>query len=465
MSSTFGGINNALTSLYAQRRGLDITGQNIANANTEGYSRQRAEMQAQAGSLVTALYAKSDSTGAGVTVSDVQRLRDEYLETRGRSEHERTAYLTDQAAVYSSIEDVFAEPNDTALQAQLHDMWGAWSDLGNNPKDPAARSALLQQSATVVDGMHDAYETLAGQWSATRRQLNVFADQVNTTASAVAKLNESIALATASGVTVNELHDQRDVHLMNLAELVGGTAYKRDNGAVDVFVGGSPLVSGVTTRKLEVTGAIDLADQMADPLVNPMQIRWADTGTAVTPGGTMGSMADSLTVVIPTYTAALDDVAAKLADTVNAAHSAGYGLDGNTGRPFFSGTKARDLAVAITDPTQIAAAASAGGTLDGSVADSLSATGSSTTGPDGAYREMIAQLGITSQTIGRRSGIQSNVTDQVDAARQSESGVNLDEEMTNMIKYQRGYEAASRVLTTVDEMLDQLINRTGLVGR
>ena len=462
--STFGGINNALTSLYAQRRGLDITGQNIANANTEGYSRQRAEMQAQAGSLVTALYSKSDSTGAGVTVSDVQRLRDEYLETRGRTEHERTAYLTDQAAVYSAIEDVFAEPNDTALQAQLHDMWGAWSDLANNPKDSAARTALLQQSETVVDGMHDAYATLSGQWSATRRQLNVYADQVNTTASAVAQLNESIALATASGVTVNELHDQRDVHLMNLAELVGGTAYKRDNGAVDVFVGGSPLVSGFTTRKLEVTGAVDLADQMADPLVNPMQIRWKDTGTTVTPGGTMGSMADGLMVVIPTYTAALDDVAAKLADTVNAAHSAAYGLDGSTGRPFFSGTKARDIAVAITDPTLIATATSAG-TLDGSVADAIADTGSSTGSPDVAYREMIAQLGITSQTIGRRSIIQGNVTEQVDAARESESGVNLDEEMTNMIKYQRGYEAASRVLTTVDEMLDQLINRTGLVGR
>jgi flagellar hook-associated protein 1 len=105
------------------------------------------------------------------------------------------------------------------------------------------------------------------------------------------------------------------------------------------------------------------------------------------------------------------------------------------------------------------------GTFDGSVARGLATTATQAGSPDGFYQTMIAELGVSAQTSTRRGEIQLNVTGQVDAAREAESGVNLDEEMTNLLTYQRGYEAASRVLTTIDSMLDQLINRTGLVGR
>src|SRR5919112_2356639 len=182
MASSFGGINTALTSLYAQRRALDVTGQNIANANTEGYTRQRAEMQSQVGSISPAMFAKTDGLGTGVAVSDVQRLRDEYLENRGRAEHGKNSYSTSQTAAYSAIEDVFAEPGDTALAAQLHDMWGGWNDVANNPQLAATRSTLLQQSSTVADGLNTAHASLADQWSVSRTQLSAYADEVNTTA-------------------------------------------------------------------------------------------------------------------------------------------------------------------------------------------------------------------------------------------------------------------------------------------
>lgn len=462
MASSFGGLNTALTSLYANRRGLDVTGQNIANANTKGYTRQRTEMQAQTGSIVPTLWSKSDGVGTGVAVTSVQRLRDEYLETRGRTEHAQSAYLTNQVSTYAAIEDVFAEPSGTALQAQLHDMWGAWSDVANNPDKVAGRSALLQQSKTVVNVLHDTHDALANQWSASRATLAAYAAEVNTTAGAVAQLNDSIVNAIASGVTVNELQDQRDLHVMHLAELTGATASRRQNGAMDVFVGGSTLVSEFTTRQIEVVGAGRLADQALDP----MTVRWADTKTAAPPGGTMGAVADTMTVIIPELSAELDGVAAALVETVNAAHTAGYGLDGVSGRPFFNGTTADtiELAIDFSNPEQVAASATEG-TFDGSVADALAGSGILTTGPDRKYQDLIGQLGVAAQTSGRRADIQSNVALQIDAARESESGVNLDEEMTNLLTFQRGYEAASRVLTTIDSMLDQLINRTGLVGR
>lgn len=460
MASSFGSINTALTSLYAQRRAIDVAGQNIANANTEGYTRQRVDMQAQTGSISAAMYAKTDGLGTGVGITDVTRLRDEYLENRGRTEHGNSAYLTAQSSSYTAIEDAFAEPGSTALQAQLGQMWDAWSDVANNPKDPAARSALIEQSSTVADQMNDLHSTLAGQWANNRTQLEAYANDVNTTASTVAQLNDSIVKATATGLTVNELEDRRDVAVMHLSELTGAIASPRKSGAVDVIVGNSTLVSEFTVRPLQVTGAQRLEDQSIDP----MTLQWADTKQTIAAGGTMGAVVDTMTNIMPGISASLDKVAKNLIDTVNTAHAAGFSADGSTGLNFFNGTDASTIQVAVTDPAKVAYAASTA-TLDHSVADGLATTGTSTTGPDADYQSMIGQLGVASAASTRRNDIQTNVTEQADADRESTSGVNLDEEMTNLLTYQRGYEAASRVLTTVDSMLDQLINRTGLVGR
>jgi flagellar hook-associated protein 1 FlgK len=437
-----------------------VTGQNIANANTEGYTRQRVEMQSQVGSTSAAMYARTDGVGTGVAVSSVQRLRDDYLENQARTAHGNSAYLTAQSSAYTSIEDTFGEPADTALQAQLGQMWDSWSDVANNPKDTAARSALLQQSSTVADGLNNAHAQLAGQWGNNRTTLSGYVDEVNTAAATIAQLNKSIVQAKATGITVNELEDRRDVAVMHLSELTGATASQRPNGATDVFVGNSTLVSEFTVRNLEVSGAARLEEQSTDPL----NLRWADTKTPIQAGGTMGGIQDVLTAIIPKLSDSLDSVAKNLADTVNAAHAGGFSLDGSTGLNFFNGTTASTIAVAITNPDQVAVSATAG-TLDHSVADTLADTGASGTGPDSEYQAMIGQLGVASQASSRRNDIQANVTQQADDARESQSGVNLDEEMTNLLTYQRGYEAASRVLTTVDSMLDQLINRTGLVGR
>lgn len=460
MGSSFGGINTALTSLYAQRRGLDVTGQNIANANTEGYTRQRVTMTAQVGSLSAAMYAKTDGLGTGVAVTDVQRLRDEFLENRGRSEHATDSYLKAQSASYVAIEDTLAEPGDTALAAQMRDMWGSWSDVANNPQLEAPRSALIQQSATVADQLNGAHEALARQWKQNESQMDAYVFEINTTAHSVAQLNDSIVQAKASGLTVNELEDQRDVLAMRLAELTGASAAKRDNGSMDIFMGGQNLVTGTVVREVEFVGAQRLEDQGTDPV----QLQWFDIKKPVQTGGQVGAAIDTMTTIIPDLSDDLDSVAKNLIDSVNAKHFAGFSADGTTGLNFFGGTTAGDIKVLVQDAAKVAISATAG-TLDNSVADKIADIGDLPGGPDREYQGVIGKLGVDSQGSARRAEIQSVVTEQVDAAREGEAGVNLDEEMTNLLTYQRGYEAASRVLTTIDSMLDQLINRTGLVGR
>jgi flagellar hook-associated protein 1 FlgK len=464
--SNFSGLTSALSALHAQRRAMEVAGNNIANANTEGYSRQRVNMQSAGTDTVAGVWSTTNNQNLGVKIEGVDRIRDAFLESRGRAEHTQDAFLTAQKGVYATIENVFAEPGDTALAAQLGDFWGAWGDAANQPKEAATKTALIQRGNIVADGLATAHNALSLQWNTQRSQLDAHAMDINTTASSVASLNESIFRAQNSGLQTNELEDKRDMEIMHLAELAGATSSVRKDGTVDVFLGGSSLVSGAISRKVESAGAARFDNQPADP-ADPQsaQLRWADGNrNAVTVGGKAGATMETLTVTIGHYATELDNVAAKLADLVNSEHVNGYGDDGGTGRPFFTGTTAKDIKVAILQPDQVALGSSSG-TVDTSIALKLSGSAKIDGGPDSAYQNMIANLGVTAQGVDRRAAIQSAMTADIDSSRDSVAGVNLDEEMTNMLTYQRGYEAASRVLTSIDAMLDQLINRTGLVGR
>jgi flagellar hook-associated protein 1 FlgK len=474
MGSTFSGLNTALTSLYAQRRGLDISGQNIANANTEGYTRQRVVMQSQNAGLVPGVYATQDTAGNGVAVSTVERLRNTALDQRSFTEHANSAYHNERAGAYNLIENVFGEPSDTAIQARLQDMWDGWNSVSANPDKAPPKAAMLEQATTVAASLNDASAALNSQFESTRKGLDTYVNDVNKAASSIARLNQEIVVATAAGLQANELMDQRGVQMLKLSELTGATATDLPNGALNVFVGSGPLVSEFTTRTIEI--APGSAQRMEDLATTDVNLRFKDTGTPVSAGGSMGAQMELLAKggTLSTMSDRLDQVATKLAETVNDKHRLGFSIDGTTGQDFFVSKNsfalsAANISVGIRDTAKLAiSSGDPTGTpkvLNGEVADDLSELGTSRTGADAEYQSLIGDLGVSAQSSIRRRDIQNAVTDQVDAARDAESGVNLDEEMTNLLTYQRGYEAASRVLTTIDSMLDQLINRTGLVGR
>jgi flagellar hook-associated protein 1 FlgK len=469
MSGTFGSISTALSSLYSQRRALDTTGQNIANANTEGYSRQRVQMQAATANPVPALHSTSDGVGAGVTVSDVARLRDTFLEARGRAEHSNSAYLAARNEIYGQVENVFAEPSDTALASQLDDFWNGWSEVASQATNTAVRSQLLERGRVVADGLKAAYDQLDAQWNTLRTQTGAYATDVNSAADAVALLNQTIEQQKAAGLPTNELADKRDLHLMELARLTGATTVARDDGTIDAYVGGSALVSGGVARHLAVAGSRELANQAG----SPVHLRWGseDGPAAAVTGGKLAAALDTLNKIIPRYANGLNDVAVKLAERVNEVHGAGYPMSGpDTAGDFFTsgtpgvGITARTITVAIDDPRDLGVSRVAG-SADGANADAMARLGKLSDGPDSAYRELVVGLGVEAQAAQRRADIQARVAADIDVLRSADAGVNLDEEMTNMITFQRAYEAASRLLTSVDQMLDVLINRTGLVGR
>ncbi|MGY1843045.1 flagellar hook-associated protein FlgK [Modestobacter sp. SYSU DS0875] len=468
--STFSGLNTATSALWAQQRGLDVTGQNIANVNTEGYSRQRAELQSIGGNPVPAIWSVSKDVGQGVNADTVIRIRDAFLEARAQAESGKTASMTVHDTTLAQIEQAFREPGETGIQAKLTDVFKSWGDLASNPTEDGARTAVLQKTATLVAEFHTTDAALDKAWTQTRGALDVLADDINTTITQVADLNTAIKKATQSGLPSNELADKRDALVLQLSQSIGATSSKGDFGTVDVAVGGATLISGSSATGVRVVGT-------ADPLearTTPPRLVTDPGGTTLNAGGTAGGQLTALRDTIPAYRERLDGVAQRMADEFNAAHTTGVDKTGARGGALFddgagatTGITAATLRLAITNTDRLAAAdLGTEGTpsTDNGNAMAIARLQSSADGTAVGYRQLIVKLGVEASVATGNLKTQTVVASQVDASRESVSGVNLDEEMTNMLRFQHAYSAAARMITAIDETLDVLINRTGRVG-
>ncbi|QXG75062.1 flagellar hook-associated protein FlgK [Modestobacter sp. L9-4] len=467
--STFSGLNRATTALWAQQRGLDVTGQNIANINTVGYSRQRAELQSVNGNVVPAIYSVSNQVGQGVDADTVIRIRDAFLESRAQAETATTAQMTVRDDTLATVEQAFREPGTTGISAKLTSVYTSWSELASSPKEDGARAAVLQNTATLVAELHTTSATLDQQWTQTRDSLDVLAQDVNAKAQAIADLNVSIRRGTQAGLPVNELADKRDVLVMDLAEAIGATSTPGSDGQVDVVVSGATLISGGSATRIKAVGTGDPATVSA---TNP-RFETDPGSTRVAVGGTAGGKLTALTETIPRYRTELDAVARQVAQEINTAHAQGYDKDGAPGGVVFDGGGAATITAAtitlkITDTAKLAAASRPPNGTDPSADNGNAmalgklkdAAGGSTT----LYRKLIVALGVEASVATSNLETQKVIGSQVEASRESVAGVNIDEEMTNMLQFQHAYQAAARLITTIDETLDVLINRTGRVG-
>jgi flagellar hook-associated protein 1 FlgK len=465
MSSTFGGLSTALNALMAQRTELTTTGQNIANVGTPGYTRQRAELQAASGASTAGLMRGTftEQTGSGVNVLSIKRLSDAFVDARQRDAHASTAGSQATVQAYDQVESIVGEPSDTGLSSQLTQFWTSFQTLAVSPNSVGARQAVLSKAQAIVDTVQHGRSAVDSAYTDTRTQLDALVAQVNTTATGVADLNDKIRVAQAGGAQPNELMDRRDQLVLQMSELTGARSTSNADGTVNVSVQGMAIVSGTHATALSVSGGTSIDTSTATPL----QLTFANGGTAGITGGQLGGVVDSLRSVYPDAAAGYDAVASSLATSVNALHSTAQDLDGNPTGNLFAGTTAKTLSLVVTDPRKLGAAAATGtgATFDGSIADAIAALRTSSSGADTRWSAVVAATGVNSAAAQNRATVNTSISTQADAARDSASSVSIDEEMTNMLTYQRAYEGAGRLMTTIDSMLDTLINRTGQVGR
>lgn len=475
MSSTFGGLQRTLDALNAQRFGLDVTGQNISNLGTPGYTRQRAD-QVSVGTVtgVPILYTKGENVGS-VRTDGISRLNDQVLDQNARREHAVNGAAQQVATTYSDIEAVYDEPSSNGLAQQFSQLWGAWGDVATHLGDggPAVRQTLLTESATVVSQLNATAGALGRIATNTLGQLRTTVSTVNDQLASVASLNKQIVAGNAAGQSTNELQDQRDVLLQSLADEIGAAVTFEPNSNATVSIGGSVVVAADQAATLSVdasgTGATTYS-VTSDRTYGGASWTPGPTTLPVAGGETLGTL-EALNTTIPDAQQQLDGVAQALADTVNGATAGKYPAGSATpsSTPFFtdgaSGTTvtAANITLNITDPAQVPVSSTAN-SLEGDAALALSQAASGAGSPDAKYAALIGALGTEASGATQRATTQATVTGNADAARESASGVSLDEEVTHLMQYQRAYQAASRAMTTVDQMLDTLINRTGTVG-
>ncbi|MDQ4504517.1 flagellar hook-associated protein FlgK [Sinomonas sp. ASV322] len=471
--STFGALSTAYSGLVAAQQALDVAGQNVANAGTDGYTRQRVDQAALGPAGPAGLSsAAGPRVGEGVAVQRIERLGNALLDASVRSTTAAAGYAAQRSAAYQGIESALQEPGSSGVSAQLHSFWAAWHDVANQPGEPAPASVLIDSGKQLAARLSGGYATLAGQWSATRADAATMVTTVNDAARQIAALNVRIRSALAAGGTANELVDARSRLTETVASLAGGTVREQADGTVTVLVGGNALVDGDAARAIGLAGAATMGTSPGPSLV------WADR-PSVPASLDGGSLAGALSVLAPAdghgtggpiaeAAAGYNALATSLAAAVNAVHTSGRTTGGATGLAFFaldpSLPPAEGLSVVPADASGVAAAAAGAGAYDGTTADAIAQLGASNGSPDSGWATFVTALGSSSKAAQQGEALSSTAASTAKTAQASSASVSLDEENLGLVAGQHAYQAAARVMSAIDQALDTLINHTGTVG-
>lgn len=471
--STFSGLNAAYTGLVAARRAADIAGQNVANANVNGYTRQRIELASVAPvGTVGKVGSFATGGGGGVSVVGITRMGDAFLDSQVRKSASVAGYTAARAASTNSLEVTLNEPSATGISAGLSKFWSAWQDLANNPTQEASAYGVIQNAGIVTSQIKSGFIAVSDQWTNLREGLDASVQTLNGLGSALAALNGQIQNATTTGASTSELVDQRNLLTKQISSIAGGSVFERADGTSDVYLGGNSFVVGTTANAVNVVGP-DTIDSGA------VTLEWADRpGSPIALDG--GTLAGNLSMLAPSDASGTggllaeaaktyNNLATTLAAQVNAVHSAASTRTGATGLNFFSistpGPAAMNLSVVATAPDQIATASAGAGALDGSAADAISQIATAVGSPDDLWASMVAKVSVTAQGEAQQSNLAGLALSTAEDRLASVSSVDLDQESLNLMTSQKAYQAAARVMSAMDEMLDTLINRTGVVGR
>ncbi len=457
-------LNIGTTALLASQGSLSTTSHNISNVNTDGYNRQRAELDTR-----LANYDGSQYFGSGVQISSVSRLFDQFIVNQVRSytssESQQDTYLD----FAKQVDDLLGSP-ELGLNSGLEEFFNAVHEVANDPTSVSARQALLSQGEVLANR----FNTLDGQLLNFGREIDneisVAVDDVNTLIQGIADLNVAIVANTsADGGKPNDLLDKRDQLITKLAEFVSVSTIEESSGAVSVFVGnGQALVTGSSFIPLSV-----IEDTSTTPLRNsigygPSAI---DISAQLTGGRIGGVLAVRNEVIDPARTQ-LSSLAFSFVNTLNTQNQAGIDLDGNAGGLIFgdlSAIAATDYAGAIsvvmTDPRKIAASSTSnsgvGNNENALAMAQLQLTKTVASGTQtfaDAYGVLVANVATKTHQADLGQQTQKGLLDQVKLRADSVSGVNLDEEAANLIKFQQAYQAASQIITVSNTVFNALIN-------
>lgn len=455
MPGAFHGINMASNALRAFQRALDVTGHNISNVNTTGYTRQTVEFKDNDPSIF--YMGGVHSLGNGVSISSVNRIRDAFLEQRRLQATGDSGKFLQMADSMRNVEALYLEPGGSGVADAMDKFFNAWSSLASNPNEPTARMQVQQAGTTLANRVRTTYLAMQDQQTFTTQAITDTLKGVQSLSQQIADLNGQIREKQAQGVEPNDLRDMHDQALRDLGQLVDIHTFDQPDGTVNVFMNQLTLVDSA--------GAVP----------TPMTFNSA-AGTISDANGTYDVRSGKLRALfeaseqIKTYQGNLDSLANELRTQVNTVHMSGINPLGNTGVRFFNDALPQSGAIDFAlDPTvaadpQAIVSSITGTAGDGGLALSLSrlrdqaqaALGNTTFSR--YFDNMVTDIGRKSEYWDAQVSTQQAMNEQIDNQIQSVSGVSLDDEMANMLRFQRSYQAAAKALTIFDQTTQDLID-------
>jgi flagellar hook-associated protein 1 FlgK len=458
MSSLFGILSIGVGALAAEQGAMDTTMNNVANVNTPGYSRQRPVLIESDPTIVGSL-----DYGQGVTLQKLEGLRDPILQLRIQDETQQQGQLNTFVSAMQQAQVHFTSGSGD-ISSQVSSFFSSLSQLSTDPTNLALRQGVLTAAGNLATVFRNTSGSLTQQQSNIDLNVSQTVKQVNTLTGQIAGLNTRISQLQGVNQDSSAFIDQRDVLIGQLSSLIDVSTIKSDNGLTLTTSNGSPLVVGGQSFALSTqTNASGLQDVYAQ-------------GVDITAKLTSGQLAGSIEVrdqKLPALLSSLDTLAAGLANALNTANKTGFDLNGNAGGNLFvpppvSGKgAAANLAVQITDPALIAASSDGSPGSNGNVGVLSAVQNQPVAGgqtPIGYYSNIVFSVGndVSNGTAELTSS--QLVLNQLNDQRGSISGVSLNEEAANMTRYQNAYDAAAKVVATVNTMLTEVINMGTLTG-
>jgi flagellar hook-associated protein 1 FlgK len=464
MSGLFQGLEIGKRSLLTQQLAMFTTSHNIANVNTPGFSRQRVIL-----GTTRPLDLPDGRIGTGVQTLSVNQLRDGFLDQQFRRERNALGAWTVQKRLLDQIELTFAEPQDNTIGDLMSRFWQSWQDLANDPTT-ATRNAVREQGRLLVEAFHRTAGQLDDLATNLNSEIERGANAINDLAAQIADLNRQISTAEAGGQAANDLRDQRALAIDQLSQLAQVQVEQTYTGAVNVYIGSMELVHANEYHRL-------VAVPGTGPGPRNMDVVWDYSGRSVQfSGGELDALIQARDTWLPESREALDALVARLVAQVNDLHRQGTTRDGRTGISFFdplylkAGTIQLSALAADTSSENIVVGRT-GAESDVDIAQALADLAEQAAMPDGRttlngfYDSVVSTIGTRSAEARDVTETQTLLVNQLENQRQSVMGASLDEELANMIKFQHAYEAAARVITTMDEALNTVVNGMGIVGR
>lgn len=449
-------LNIGNGALNVSQTELDTTAHNIANANTDGYTRQEVVTEAS-----TPIQSTYGYVGTGVTISAIQGVRDAYINEQVNNVNSDLSQANIEQQVGSSVEGIFNETSNSTsgLVAQLNALFTAFQTLSQTPEDAGVRETVLQAGQNVASTFNSLNNQLSDASYQIGQQIDSDVGKINQLASTIAGINQQIAANAGSSRNSSDLQDQLNNAVSQMSQLINVKVVTDPNGIMNVTAGGAVIVAGSNAFQFKM-------NQTATQIT----VGRSDSSVPATASsGELSGLINSYDTVIPSYSEELDNIASKLVSTVNEFNSTGYtlasgGTPAQTGMNFFDGTTAGSIAVSsdiLSNLNNIAASSNGdpgNGNNAAAMANVLNApvmsNGQSILG---AYQALVDQVGTASQNATNSVQTLQIQQNQLQSFQTSISGVSLDTELTNMIQFQHSFEAAAKVITTADSMYQTII--------